>query len=123
MERGGGAPAAFLNRVPGEFEGDPAGVPNAILHASSQSHVDAAARRKIAAGLRDADHRARGLQLLTRDAVVAESFNIDGCFTWLGPIVKPDFAAQPFGRVLPGFAHGKFLWEHASWSSIKRAKN
>ena len=49
VERGGGTAAAFLHRMHGEFEGDAAGIANAVFDALRQRQVDAIARRQIAA--------------------------------------------------------------------------
>ena len=45
----------------GEFEGDAAGVANAVFDALGERDVDAIAGREFAAGLRDADDGAAGL--------------------------------------------------------------
>src|SRR5579863_9220310 len=78
-----------------KFECDPAGVTNAVLHSSGETHVNAIARRQIASRLRDTDHGASGLQLRPRNPVVVVTFKINCSFSRLRHIVKPDLAAEP----------------------------
>ena len=52
--------------------------------------MDAIARRKVAAGLGDADDGPAGLQLLASQAVGAESLDVDGRLAGLRRVVKPD---------------------------------
>ena len=94
VQGGGGPLAGFLERMHGKFERDAAGVANAVLDARGELDMMTVAGRQIAAGLRDADDRAGGLQFVARDAVVGEPFDIDGGFAGLFAVVKPDLAAQ-----------------------------
>ena len=64
VERRGRPLAGFLDRMHRELEGDAAGGADALAHALGELEVVAVARRQIGAGLRDADDRLAGAQLL-----------------------------------------------------------
>ena len=58
VERGGRPLAGFLDRMHREFEGDAAGLADALAHAVGKIEVMAVAGREVRAGLGDADDAA-----------------------------------------------------------------
>ena len=76
-----------------ECQRDASGIANSVLDAIHQRHVDAIARRHVAARLGNADNRPRALQLLACDSEVAKAFDVDRSFARVLRVVKPDFAA------------------------------
>ena len=99
IERRGGPLARLLDGVRGKFKRQSARVSYARLHALGKRYVDPVARDQIAATLCDANDRPSGLQLFAGDAVIAVTFQVDGCFTRLIPVKEPDTAAQFFSIV------------------------
>src|SRR5262249_58977126 len=73
-----------------------ASVANSIADARRQLHVMAVAGREIGAGLRDADDRLAALQLLTGQAEVQVTLDIERGQRRIVRIVEPAPAAQPF---------------------------
>ena len=99
IERGGGPLARLLDGVSGKFKRQSARIAYARLHALGQRYMDPVARDQIAATLRNANNRPAGLQLSAGDAVIAVTFQVDGCFARLIPVKEPDTAAQFFSIV------------------------
>src|SRR3546814_5168965 len=78
--------------------------PYTTLFRSRQFHVDAVAGREVAAGLRDADDRPAGGQLLLGEAVVQVALQVERRHAGIVPVVEPALAAQ--APVHPGDLHG-----------------
>ena len=102
VERGGRPAAILEDRVDREFDGDAACIADAIARALRQLHMDAVARGKIAARLRNPDDRLAAAQLLGRDAVIHEPLQIERGHVHPLRIVEPVAAAQ---AAVSGFAH------------------
>ena len=112
VERRGRPLAGFLDRMHRELEGDAAGVADALAHALGELEVMAVARRQIRAGLRDADDRLAGAQLLAGQAVVEIALEIERGHARVVGIVEPQLRAQRmcFCRIARSFAHFPSPW-------------
>ncbi len=95
VEGGRRALAVFEDRMGGKLDGNASGIADAVAHTPGKIDVMAIARREIAAALGDADHRLARAQLLRRDAVVHEAFEIDGGHVDVVAVIEPILRAQP----------------------------
>ena len=66
-----------------------------VAHPLGKLEMMAVARRKVGAGLGDADDRLAGLQLLAGQAVVQVALEIERGHAWIFGIVEPQFRPQP----------------------------
>ena len=94
IERGGRAFARFLNRMHREFEGNAPRRPNAGAHAFGKLDVMAVAGRKVRTGLRDADDRLAGGELLQSEAVIEIALEIKRRHAGIVGVVEPELRAQ-----------------------------
>ena len=94
VERCGRPLAGFLDRMARKFERDAAGRADALAHALGQFEVMAVAGRQVRAGLRDADDRLAGAQLLAGQAVVQVALEIERGHARIVGIVEPELRAQ-----------------------------
>ena len=85
----------FLDGMHGELERDPALLPDPLTHPVRQLEMVSVARRKIRAGLRDADDRPARLQLLPGEAPVHVPLDVERGHSGIVRVVEPGLAAQP----------------------------
>src|SRR4029077_3187849 len=93
-ERGGRALAGPPDPMPRETERDAAGHADAFAHALGELEVMAVAGREVRAGLRDADDRLAGAQLLRREAEVHVALEVERRHAGVFRIVEPELRAQ-----------------------------
>src|SRR5437764_819148 len=101
IQRGGRPLAGLLDRVHRELDRDPAGLPDAFANPLGQLQVMAVARGEIRAGLRDADDRLAGLQLVAGEAPVQVPLGVEGGHPGVGGVVEPGLAAQGHRITVP----------------------
>ena len=94
IEARGRTLAGLLNRMHRKFDRDAARFANAFAHALGEHEMMTIAGRQIAAGLRDADDRLAGLQLLERQAEVHIALEIERRHVGVGGIVEPGARTQ-----------------------------
>ena len=94
VERGGRPLAGLLDGMAGKFECDAAGRADALAHAMRQFEVMAVARRKVGAGLRDADDRLAGAQLLAGQTEVQIALEVERRHARVLRVVEPELGAQ-----------------------------
>ena len=94
VKRGGRPFAGFLNRMHREFEGDGAGLADALTHTVGKVEVMAVAGREVRAGLGDADDGPAGLQFPAGKAVVQIALDIERAHARIVGIVEPKLGAQ-----------------------------
>ena len=101
VERGGRPLAGLLDRVDRKFERHAAGRGDAVAHALGEFEVVAVARRKIGAGLGDADDRLARAQLAGRQAEIEVALDIERRHARIFRIVEPESGPQePLGVAL-----------------------
>ena len=89
VERRGRPLAGLLDRVHRKFHRDAAGGADAFPDPMRQFEVMAVAGRQIIAGLRDADDRLAGLQLLPGQAVIQVALEVERGHSGVVRVVKP----------------------------------
>src|ERR671939_75630 len=98
VEAGGRALAGLLDRVAGELQGDAAGRGDAVAHALGEFEMMAVAGRQVGPGLRDADDRLLGGELLLRQAVIEVALEIERRHAGVVRVVEPQARAELIGR-------------------------
>src|SRR5690606_13782532 len=95
IERRGGALAGLLDRVDRELDRDAAGITDAVAHALRELEVMPVARRQVATGLRDADHRTvAAMQLVECQAEVHLALEVERGHAGIVGIVEPGAGSQ-----------------------------
>ena len=83
-------PAAILeDRMDRKFHGDPARIADPLARPLGELEMDAVARRKVAARLRDADDRPSRAQLRRGQPVIHEAFEVERGHVRAGGISEP----------------------------------
>ena len=117
IQRRGRALAGFLDRMRRKFHRDAAGGADSLADPMRQFKVMAITRRKIVAGLRNADDRLAGLQFVPGQAVVKVALEVERGHPRVVRVVKPfagtEFAPGDAGKRLVHWfsrsAHALFL--------------
>ncbi len=86
----------------GELEGDAARLADALAHALREHDVVAVAGGEVGAGLRDADERLAGLQLLARQPPVHVALDVERGHVRVVRIVEPDLRPELHLRAVLG---------------------
>ena len=86
--------AGLLDGMDRKFEGDAAGIADALAHALGQLEVMAVAGAQVGAGLRDADDRLAGCQFVAGQAVIEVALQIERRHARIVGIVEPQLRAQ-----------------------------
>ena len=94
IQRRGRPLAGLLDRMHRKFHRDAAGGADSFAHAMREFKVMAVAGRKIVAGLRDADDRLAGLQLMPGQAVIEIAFQIERGHSGVVRVVEPVAGAE-----------------------------
>ncbi len=112
VQRRGRTLAGLLDRMHRKFHRDAAGGADSLADPMRQFEVMAVARRKIVAGLRDADDRLAGLQFMPGQAVIEVALEVERGHAGVVRVVEP-FAGTEFASGGPG----KRLVHHFSRSA------
>src|SRR5262249_58401566 len=89
-----GALAGFLEGMDRKFEGKAASLANPFADAFGEFQVVPVAGAQVRAGLRDADNRFAGRQLLTRQSVIEVALEIERGHARIVRIVEPQLRTQ-----------------------------
>jgi hypothetical protein len=105
VECRGRAFSGLLDRMGRKFHRDAAGGADSFPHPVGQLEMMPVARRKVVAGLRNADDRLAGLQFLPSQAIIEVAFEVERGHARIMRVVEP-FAGAEFA---PGDAGERFV--------------